>query len=311
MATTALAPLAFDPDLAPIETLDEEIVQLTARMTAQEYELLTLIRSFDARCGWLKWGSTSCAEWLHWRCELSLSAAREKVRVAHALNVLPKISSAFAAGRLSYSKVRALTRVASATNETELLSFALSVSAALLEQHCQQLRNTRKESTAVARRAYEQRGLSACRNNQKNTMMITVELPLEDGELLLNALDRVLAAEPQGADGSNSYRVRQADALVTLCRSALSDPAPADSVVPGELATRAKPSNQPLRGGLCRSRRPSHRDRSTPLLRWQRGSDQQRRARPAAAHRPKTSHGLYGAETGTAGSGSALPIPGL
>ena len=126
-----------------------------------------------------------------------MSAAREKVRVAHALNVLPKISSAFAAGRLSYSKVRALTRVASATNEAELLSFALGVSAALVEQHCQQLRNTRKESTAVARRAYEQRGLSAFRNNQKNTMMITVELPLEDVLLV--------AVESQWHDARQHY----------------------------------------------------------------------------------------------------------
>jgi hypothetical protein len=81
-------------------------------------------------------------------------------------------------------------------------------------------------------------------------MMITVELPLEDGELLLNALDRVLAAEPQSADGSNSYRARQADALITLCRSALSDPAPVDSVAPSKLAAPAKQSNPPLRGGV-------------------------------------------------------------
>ena len=30
-----------------------------------------------------------CSEWLHWRCDLSLSAARERIRVAHALKINP------------------------------------------------------------------------------------------------------------------------------------------------------------------------------------------------------------------------------
>lgn len=68
-----------------------------------------LVRQFDERAGWLKWGLANCAEWLHWRCDLSMSAAREKVRVAHALKTLPIIAAAFSSGELSYSKVRALT----------------------------------------------------------------------------------------------------------------------------------------------------------------------------------------------------------
>jgi hypothetical protein len=70
-----------------------------------------LIRQFDERAGWLKWGLGNCAEWLHYRCDLSMNAAREKVRVAHALKTLPDIAAAFASGDLSYSKVRAMTRV--------------------------------------------------------------------------------------------------------------------------------------------------------------------------------------------------------
>jgi hypothetical protein len=62
---------------------------------------LILIRRFDERCGWLRWGFENCADWLHWRCDPSLSAAREKVRVAHALKTLPGIALAFAKGELS------------------------------------------------------------------------------------------------------------------------------------------------------------------------------------------------------------------
>src|SRR5690606_30818395 len=61
--------------------------------------------------GWLGWGFSSSAEWLHYRCDISLSAAREKVRVAHALKTLPAIGRAFAEGKLSYSKVRVMVHV--------------------------------------------------------------------------------------------------------------------------------------------------------------------------------------------------------
>src|SRR3989337_2861849 len=93
-----------------IDDLDRAIVNLAARITAASHDLLILIRRLDERAGWLKWGFQNCAEWLHWRCDLSLSACREKVRVAHALKTLPAIAMAFAQGDLSYSKARALTR---------------------------------------------------------------------------------------------------------------------------------------------------------------------------------------------------------
>ena len=113
------------PELVSIDELDQAIVNLAARINAETYELLVLIRQFDERAGWLRWGLGNCAEWLHYRCDLSMNAAREKVRVAHALKTLPDIATAFATGELSYSKVRAMTRVVGTRNEDELLSFAL------------------------------------------------------------------------------------------------------------------------------------------------------------------------------------------
>jgi hypothetical protein len=78
-----------------VDDLDRAIVQLSARINVASHDLLILIRRFDERAGWLKWGFGNCAEWLHWRCDLSLSACREKVRVAQALKALPAIGSAF------------------------------------------------------------------------------------------------------------------------------------------------------------------------------------------------------------------------
>ena len=52
----------------PIDDLDRAIVALAARINAETYELLVLIRQFDERAGWLKWGLGNCAQWLHYRC---------------------------------------------------------------------------------------------------------------------------------------------------------------------------------------------------------------------------------------------------
>jgi hypothetical protein len=95
-----------------VDELDAAIGRLVRQMNAECYQMLVLVREFDDRFAWMKWSFKTCAEWLARRSEISQSAAREKVRTAHALRSLPAISAAFAEGRLSYSKVRALTRVA-------------------------------------------------------------------------------------------------------------------------------------------------------------------------------------------------------
>jgi hypothetical protein len=89
--------------------LGKEIAELAARLHAGTYELLVLLREFDARTGWSH-GFASCAHWLHWRTGIDLGAAREKVRVAHAVATLPRVSATMQRGAISYAKVRALTR---------------------------------------------------------------------------------------------------------------------------------------------------------------------------------------------------------
>jgi len=178
------------PDLVSIDELDRAIVNLAARINAETYELLVLIRQFDERAGWLRWGLGNCAEWLHYRCDLSMNAAREKVRVAHALKTLPDIATAFATGELSYSKVRAMTRVVGTRNEDELLSFALKTTTTRVEKRCRELRCGSVDSLDAAQRAFAHRSLRVFRNAERGTMTITVELPLETGELVEKALDK-------------------------------------------------------------------------------------------------------------------------
>jgi len=211
-------------DLAPIEDLDRNIFTLCKHINAATYELLVLIREFDERAGWLKWGLKNCAEWLAWRCDVSMTTALEKVRVAHALKTLPGISGAFASGELSYSKVRALTRVASRANEDELLMFALRSTAAHVAERCRELRCGSEDSTDSAARAYAKRSLRVRRDPHRHMMTITVELPLDTGELIEKALDKArddeVLAIPDLAD--TSWSTRQADAFVNMVGTYLS-----------------------------------------------------------------------------------------
>src|SRR6185295_12053384 len=105
--------------------LGEEIAEIAGRINVATHRLLTCVRRFDEAEGWGDQGAQSCAHWLTWRVGMDPGTAREKVRVARALGGLPAIDGAFAEGRVSYAKVRAMTRVATAANEARVLEVAL------------------------------------------------------------------------------------------------------------------------------------------------------------------------------------------
>jgi hypothetical protein len=153
------------------------------------------------------------------------------VRVAHAIKTLPLIASSFSTGELSYSKVRALTRVARVGNEESLLTFALQTTASRVEERCRELRCGTVDSVGEANRAHANRSLRVFRNAERGTMSITVELPLETGELLGKALDRARYERAPARDTLASqtpecvdecWSAQQADALVAIANAYLS-----------------------------------------------------------------------------------------
>ena len=150
-----------------VDKLEDSIIRHCHRINSATYDLLVDLREFDQRAGFLRAGFDNCVDWSHWRCDIGLSAAREKVRVAQSILVLPTISSAFAEGRLAYSKVRALTRVANKENESELVAFALKRTTAQVEQKCRELRCGANASVDDAQRAHARRSLCTHRNPDK------------------------------------------------------------------------------------------------------------------------------------------------
>ncbi|MGY1616005.1 DUF222 domain-containing protein [Geodermatophilus sp. SYSU D00691] len=126
--------VAEHPSGSPLKELAWAITSGAVRLAAASAAWLRLVAEFDERGGWHGVGIKSCAHWLAWQCGLGPGAAREHVRVARALRELPRIEGAFAAGRLSYSKVRAITRVAAPDTEASLLEFAIDATASQVER---------------------------------------------------------------------------------------------------------------------------------------------------------------------------------
>ena len=108
------SPALVEPDALPVplERLEAQLCEVAGHLAAATCRFLVLLAEFDERRGWASWEVGSCAAWLSWRCQMSSGTAREHVRVARALRDLPVIRGEFAAARLSYVKVRALTRIA-------------------------------------------------------------------------------------------------------------------------------------------------------------------------------------------------------
>jgi hypothetical protein len=253
-AKPSVLPLAAAPALS-VDDLDHAIVALWRKLNSDTARLLVLVREFDDRLGWAKWSFPNGAEWLAWRCGLSLSAAREKLRTAHALRALPAISAAFAAGRLSYSKVRALTRVANRSNEDVLLAYALEATAAQVEERSRQMRNVQRDSVDAARRAWERRSLVLSRNPATGLMTITLDLPIEDGEVFANAIDRAVE-RGKGQLGpefaTSGWRAQQADAAMELARAFLAGNASATAAA-DHYQVVVHVDESALRGGAGRS----------------------------------------------------------
>jgi len=169
--------------------LGQEITQLVAHLDAGTYQLLVMLGEFDEREEWTADGIHSCAHWLNIYCGMNLGAARERVRVAHALPKLPKISKAFRQGRVSYSKVRAMTRAATPDNEDFLLDIARYGTASHVEKTVRHYRRYKRiEKLEEENIRFAQRKLILYEDDD-DTWVIRGRLTAEQGALLKKALD--------------------------------------------------------------------------------------------------------------------------
>ena len=211
------------PDTSvPLERLEAQICELAGHLTAATCRFLVLLADFDARRGWASWDMNSCAQWLSWKCQMSSGTAREHVRVARALRDLPVIRGQFAAARLSYAKVRALTRIATAENEQGLAEIAGPMTGNQLERFARAHRQVTSADDAAAR----VRRRLTWRLEEDGSLAGTFRLPPLAGAVLLKAL-RAAAGDldhPHGEEGGSvSAETPAGDAPTVATSSGLAD----------------------------------------------------------------------------------------
>jgi hypothetical protein len=206
------------------EALGNRISELSAHLNAAKAQLLDLVAEFDACGGWADEGCLTCAHWLNWKCGVSTTAAREQVRVARALRELPQIRDAFARGIISYSKVRAMTRVATPDSEEYLLMLAEHGTAAHIERIVRGVRRVHAEQERRRSDARHEARYLSWNYDDNGMVVVQVRLDPEQGARLIDALQRTvdtMRAERSEDDSSGgppwpSFATLRADALLRL-----------------------------------------------------------------------------------------------
>ncbi len=161
----------------PLERLEAEISSFAGRLASAMAMWLCWIAAYDAREGWAGWQAKSCAHWLNWRCGVAPRTAREHVRVARALEEFPSIRQAFLDGEISYSKVRAITRVVIPENEDYLVQLSLDGTASQVERVCGAMRRRDRDEEEDAKNAIADQHVKYV-NNCDGTATITITAPI-------------------------------------------------------------------------------------------------------------------------------------
>ena len=213
-------------DADALEVLGDEIATLAAHIHAATHRLLVLIADFDERRGWELDGHRSCAHWLAFRTGIDLGAAREKVRTARVLVGLPETSASMARGELSFSQVRALSRVARPDNEHELLELARGCTTTQLERMVRGWKRTNRKDEAALERARQESRTFSIFPDLDGMYVVRGKLPPEVGLLLMRAIeaasDQIYREQPvEALEAEKASAQRRADALALLAERAM------------------------------------------------------------------------------------------
>jgi Domain of unknown function (DUF222) len=228
-----------------LERLEHEIGELAEHIHAATCRWLLLVAGFDRRKAWVTLGAKSCGEWLSWRCGIAPWGAREQVRVARRLGELPLVCEAFGRGGLSYSKVRAISRVASPNTESELVMIAQHATAAQLERLVRGYRGVVSTQIEHATCTHAERYVD-WRWEEDGSLSLRARLPAEDGALVVKALEaardelRERDRQDGGGQGSPAGPPDSSPHGLNACGSA--EPSGADSQ-DADSGERVVPSN--------------------------------------------------------------------
>jgi hypothetical protein len=183
--------------------------------------------------GWGGGGFAWCAQWLSWRVGWDLGTARERVRVARKLPELPRIAAAFEAGQVSYSQVRAMTRVATPGNEDILLHYATYMPGAHLDRVCRSYAAC-KDGAAAHPDDVESRRHASLRELPDGMARIQIDLPADQAKRLWAAMAQAAKDASAGVFDRAEGAVQIAEAYL---RGANVDRTPTEVIVTVPVAT--------------------------------------------------------------------------
>ena len=224
---------AADLEHLPNERLESELCALAAQSASAMCRWLVMVAEFDRREAAFQWyGILSTAHWLAWRCAIDARTARDHVRVARAIVGLPKTMAAFASGELTYSKVRAITRVATINNEEPWLYLARHATTAQLEDAVRAYRravDSLGKPVPVPGDVDDSPGECRERHSEDGRTQILFDLPADEAAEVLAKLDRraeELFHKQEGCGSAEpplrlSHAERRARALVEMAAEAL------------------------------------------------------------------------------------------
>jgi 23S rRNA C2498 (ribose-2'-O)-methylase RlmM len=162
-----------------VDGLGDQIAELAAHIDAAMHGLLTAIRESDLARGWAKQGALSCAHWLAWRIGWDLTTPRERLRVAKKLAELAIVDEELRLKAMSYSKARAISRVATAGNEQLWVEYAKRMPAPSLDNLC---RSFASVVSNVAMQAEHVAAKRAVTRRTRDDGMVKIELILTNDE---------------------------------------------------------------------------------------------------------------------------------
>ena len=206
--------LDFIPD-DPAE-LRRAVTRMAAHINLADWRFIKLIAAMERTRGWREGGYCNLGNWLDHRCGLGPCAARERIRIGRALAKLPRIDEAFRDGVISYSKVRAITRVATPETDAMLLAIAEGSSAAQLESLVRTYERVGADDRECAS-SEQRRSLSWY--YEDGMLVITAAVPAERGALVIKALQQVVDG---GKDEREAYYESR---LAATCRQGTAGPA--------------------------------------------------------------------------------------
>jgi len=194
------------------------IEQLSALSCATTVEMLAVIAAADAAEDWRVDGTTDMASWLAMALRLSVGTARTWVRVARALEELPRLRALFADGTISWDQIAAATTFATPELDEWLAEILPTMNAAQVEALARR-RRVRKPKDATE--AYRERHFRRRRDHDAGGYRYSGFLPAEQAAFLNAVLDR--KAEHRGPDPITGewdpHDRRCADALVEMARA--------------------------------------------------------------------------------------------